>query len=127
MLGQTHTQVKGSIQSLQESGLGGHGVAYVFIKLELLQPLLTCCLVAGTPWLPARGFAAFTCPCSTAGTGSQPPVGTETSAYPPSPCWRRAMRLLKLCEEPGTQGACDYFKAGDRSSVGTPMPVGWGQ
>lgn len=49
-------------------------------------------------------------------------------AYPPSPCWRKAMRLLKLCEEPGTQGACDYFKAGDRSSVGTPrMPVGWGQ
>ena len=28
------------------------------------------------------------------------------------------MRLLGLCEEPGTQGTCDYFKAGDRSSLG---------
>lgn len=28
------------------------------------------------------------------------------------------MRLLGLCEEPGTQGTCDYFKAGDRPSPG---------
>lgn len=94
------------------------GWLQVLVKVKLLRPLVTCCLVARTLLLPARGFAALSCPCSSACIGSQPPVGTETSAHPPRPCWRRAVRLLGLCEEPGTQGTCDYFKAGDRPSPG---------
>ena len=74
VLGQTRTQVKGSIQSLQEPGLCGHGVAQVRVKLELLRPLVTCCLVAGSPLLPARGF-------------QPPPALALLPASAPSPQW----------------------------------------
>lgn len=77
-------QVTGSAQSLQEPGLCGRGVAQVLVKVELLQLLVTCCLMAGTPLLPTRGFAASSCPCSTASITSQPPVGTDTSFHHPA-------------------------------------------
>lgn len=80
--GQTHTQVKGLVQILPQAGLCGCGVAQVSGKWGLLPTWVTCCLVAGTPLLPAPPVCI----------GSQPPVGTETSAQLPGLHWRRAVR-----------------------------------
>lgn len=82
MSGQTHTQVKGLVQILSQAGLCGCGVAQVSGKWGLLPTWVTCCLVAGTPLLPAPPVCI----------GSQPPVGTETSAQLPGLHWRRAVR-----------------------------------
>jgi len=106
----THAEVKASSQPLLEPGLCGHGAAPVLVTSELLRPLVTCCLVAGTPLLPAWGFAAWSCPCSAAGTSSQRPAGAGTSAHPASPRRRRAVRVLGLSGQPGTQATCDYFR-----------------